>query len=387
MDKKTIAIVSTFPPSMQSLNEYGLHLAINFATNESVGRVIIIADQLDGPKEELEINPKIKVQRVWRFNSISTFAKITNAIKKSQPDLVIFNIQTASFGDREIPSALGLMTPFIARITRRKIGVIAHNMISGIDLDGTVLKGQKIRQAIVKFGAKVVDWAILHADYVTFTTTTYTNIYQKRFPKRDVNHVPHGTFDTEPTQFIPFEERGKIVVTMGKFGTYKRLETLLEAMQILHQSPSHHDLKLIIGGTDHPNAKGYLESLNEQNANNEFVTFHGYVAEEDIASFFSQARISVFDYSATTGSSGVLHQTASYGAIPVFPAIGDFIDVTDSEGIVGENYEPNDAQDMAKAIERVLFDPDRANSMALKNREAAEELPMSAIIEFHLSKA
>lgn len=114
------------------------------------------------------------------------------------------------------------------------------------------------------------------------------------------------------------------------------------------------------------------------------MRFHGYVSETDIPGFFEQARASVFDYSATTGSSGVLHQNACYGAVPVLPHIGDFVDVARDEGLQGANYAPNNAAEMADAIQQVLENPDWADDLARSNMAAAQGMPFSDVVAYHV---
>ena len=111
-----------------------------------------------------------------------------------------------------------------------------------------------------------------------------------------------------------------------------------------------------------------------------------FLAEDDIPAFFGGARASIFDYSATTGSSGVLHQTACYGAVPVFPAIGDFVDVCRDEGLNGANYTPDDAEDMAKAMHRALNDLETANRLAQANKTASMDLPLAKVVDFHVER-
>ncbi len=384
--QKTIALISAFPPSSKSLNEYGYHLALNFAKDARIGKVIVLADILDEELSEWDLGDKIEVQRVWRFNAVSNPISLLRALREVKPDLALFNLQTASFGDREVPAALGLMAPMLARYRGYQSGVIAHNMVSGVDMEDTVLKGKPIRQNIVKLGAAVIDRSLLKSNYITFTLPSYAEHYSKAFPKANVHHVPHGIFDTDRRDLVPYESRPKRMVTMGKFGTYKRLETLIKAMEILRQSPDHQDLELVIGGTDHPNTAGYMKTIEALCVDKPYIQFHGYVAEEDVPAFFEQSRISVFDYSSTTGSSGVLHQTASYGSVPVFPAIGDFVDIAEDEGIVGENYEPNNAESMAAAIQTLLHDPKRAEKIGESNRKAAEGMPFSTVTDFHIKQ-
>ena len=379
-----IALVSAFPPGKQSLNEYGYHLAKGLAARPDVAEVVVIADKLDHDMPELDLGPKVRVDRVWSFNSLSTLPKLIASIRGAKVDGVIWNLQMATFGDSEATAALGLLAPMGARIAGTPSGVIAHNMVEGVDLDQTVLKGQRLRQLAVRLGSRVITRALLSANYLTVTLRSYYDALQAKYPNKSVYLVPHGTFDTKTEDLAPLAQRPRRIVTMGKFGTYKRLETLLEAFDILRATPGNKDLELMIGGSDHPNTPGYLADIAAKRREDANVKFAGYIAEESIPAFFGDALLSVFDYSATTGSSGVLHQTASYGTVPVFPRIGDFVDVCEDEGISGVNYAAQNASDMAQQMQVALDDLTRSQEMVNSNREAALGFPFEEVIDFHV---
>lgn len=381
-----IALVSAFPPGTGSLNEYGFHLARELAAHPRVSEVVVIADKMETPAEELDMGSKVRVLRTWSFNSLAAGPAIIRTLRREGVDGAIWNLQTASFGDRELPAALGLMAPALARRMACPTGVIAHNLVAGVDLESTKLKGQAVRQFIVRLGGSVVTRVMLGATYTTVTLKSYADFLDAMHPEASVYHVPHGTFDTEEREVLPLAERPKRIVTMGKFGTYKRLETLLAAFDKLRLHAEFSDYELIIGGADHPGTPGYIRGLFAQRMADPAIKVHGYVAEDDIPEFLGTARISVFDYSATTGSSGVLHQTACYGALPVFPDIGDFIDVSRDEGLRGENYAPNDAEEMAEALNRSLSDLEAAQAIADSNLQASRQLPLSSIVDFHIRK-
>ena len=381
-----IGLVSAFPPGQLSLNEYGLHFARHLAARPDVAEVVVLADLLPAAIAELDLGPKIRVRRVWRFNGAGSAAVILRAARAERVDGLIFNLQTATFGDRELPAALGLMAPMLARLSGLSSGIIAHNIIAGVDLEQTILKGQPIRQFVVRKAGAIVTRAMMMATYVTTTLRTYADILKTAYPRADVSLVPHGTFDISARPWVPHSDRPRCIVTMGKFGTYKRLETLLAAFDILRADGKRADLKLLIGGTDHPNAAGYMQQLAASRASDSGVIFKGYVAEDDIPAFFEDALISVFDYEATTGSSGVLHQTASYGATPVFPHIGDFVDLCRDEGLEGYHYAPGSAVEMAAAMTRALDEPLAAEALARSNREAALGTPMAEVVAFHVER-
>ena len=384
--EQRIALVSAFPPGQKSLNEYGLHLAKGLADRSDVDEVVVLADVLDQPASELDLGPKVRVDRVWRFNDPFSALRINNALIKHKVIGALWNLQTATFGDREIPAALGHFAPPLARALGFQSGVIAHNIIAGIDLESTQLRGQKMRQAIVRLGASLACRAMLAANYTTVTLQGYYEHIRQTYPNADIHLVPHGTFDTSSSDVIPLAGRPKRIVTMGKFGTYKRLDTLIEAFDLLRSERCYQDYELVIGGSDHPNAPGYLASLISQREQDSGIVFHGYVAEEDVSAFFGGARLCVFDYIATTGSSGVLHQAASYGVVPVFPRIGDFVDLCRDEGLAGEHFEASDAASLAAAMRRVLEDLTSAQRCADTNVNASQGMPFSGVIDFHAQR-
>lgn len=381
-----IALVSAFPPGQRSLNEYGLHFANALASHPDVSEVIVLADRLPHPMAEQDHGPKILVRRVWDFNRATTCISLLRAMRAERPDAVIYNLQSASFGDREIPAALGLMSPALSRLMGWKSGIVAHNVIAGIDLDSTQLKGQRLRQAIVSAGGAVITRVMSWASYMTVTLRSYVDLLSDRVPNADVTLVPHGTFNVGARPWVPIEARPMRIVTMGKFGTYKRLETLLAAFDILRENPETPPVELVIGGTDHPNTPGYVANLALKRKDDPAVQFAGYVAEEDVPGFFESGRLAVFDYEATTGSSGVLHQAASLGAVPIFPRIGDFIDLCEDEGLTGSHFAPGDARDLADRMKSLLSDSAECNRIAKANRIAVEAIPMSDIAHWHMVK-
>lgn len=381
-----LALVTAFPPAQRSLNEYGLHLAVGLANHPAVSEVVVIADRMEAPLPELVLNAKIRVERVWTFNSVGNAPRILSALRRRCPDGALFNLQTATFGDRELPAGAGLLTPLLTRLAGIPNGVIAHNLLAGVDLEQTVLKGQPIRQRIARTGAAVVTRAMASADYITTTLPGYVEILRAQCPRSAIFHVPHGTFDTEKRDLSPFGARQKRIVTMGKFGTYKRLETLLAAFDIVRRDPLHRDAHLQIGGADHPNAPGYMNEMAARRRDDSGISFTGYVAEEDIPAFFENARLCVMDYTTTTGSSGVMHQAATYGAVPVYPLIGDFVDLYRHEGLTGGHYSPGNEVEMAAAITDLLSNPDTAAAIASANRDAVMQIPFSDVIDFHIAR-
>jgi glycosyltransferase involved in cell wall biosynthesis len=172
-------------------------------------------------------------------------------------------------------------------------------------------------------------------------------------------------------------------MTFGKFGTYKKVEGMIEAVEMVRKS-TELDLEVVIAGTDNPNVPGYLEGVKEQYKHIPQVRFTGYVEEEDVPVIFNESAVVVFPYTSTTGSSGVLHQAGSYGKAVVMPDLGDLALLVQDEGYKGEFFEPTSVESLASAIEALVTNEAHRLSIAKANYEAATAHPMSQIAEMYI---
>jgi len=383
---KTLAIVTAFPPSAGSLNEYGFHLVNAFAARTDIEKIIVIADKYEGTTPELDLGPKVEVRRVWRFNSPFAGLHILRALKNCKAEGALYNLQTASFGDSEIPAALGLLTPVISQKISMPSGVIMHNLVEAVDLSKTNLASSPLRQKLVACASYFVTKTMLMSGFMTVTLDSFWDILEDKYKAKNAFMVPHGSFSTASEERISsLEDRSRIVVTMGKFGTYKRLERTIGAIQKLNMAlADSQKIKLVIGGSDHPATAGYLETLAAEHETDSNIVFHGYVAEEEVSHFFTQAKLAIFDYDSTTGSSGVLHQAAIYGTPAAYPMMGDFIDVTEREGLRGFNFKPLDQSALEEAILKCLSDTQTAQSYADNNIDISKGVTMNTVASIQL---
>ena len=259
-----------------------------------------------------------------------------------------------------------------------------------MDLSQTNLANSPLRQKLVAAASYFVTKTMLMSGYMTVTLDSFWDILKEKYKARNAFMVPHGSFPVNIVSPIPrLKERSNIIVTMGKFGTYKRLERTIGAIQNLNSTRgATAKLRLIIGGTDHPAKAGYLKQLAVKYNSDANIIFHGYVAEEDVAKFFTQAKLAIFDYDSTTGSSGVLHQATIYGTPAAYPMIGDFIDVSEREGLQGFNFKALDQSALEQVILDCFNEPNRAQRIAEDNLAVSKGVTMNTVasIQFQLLK-
>ena len=380
-----LAIVTAYPPSKVTLTEYGYHLVKHFRLQDEVSELVLITDRTEEAKDLdfKEEGCKITVKESWDFNSYTNFFRIAKAIESEKPDAVLFNLQFLKFGDKKVPAALGLMLPMYCRFRGIPTISLLHNIMEQVDLDNAGITGNRFLQRIYNFIGTTLTRMVLRSDILAVTIKKYVDILEKKYRTRNVALVPHGTFETPEEPVYELPEGPKQVMAFGKFGTYKKVEILIEAVEMIRKR-SDLDMEIVIAGTDSPNTPGYLENVARKYAHVKGLRFTGYVAEEDVPGLFQDSAVTVFPYTSTTGSSGVLHQAGCYGKAAVLPDLGDLSHLIQDEGYAGEFFNPAEVSSLADAIQKVLDNDDYRVELGQTNYRAACAIPMSRIATMYL---
>jgi glycosyltransferase involved in cell wall biosynthesis len=172
------------------------------------------------------------------------------------------------------------------------------------------------------------------------------------------------------------------ILAIGHWGTYKRLETLMEAFPaVLQRVPN---ARLIIAGANHHTRPGYWESIRDRYRTNQRIEFRGYVAEESVPELFRTSSVVVLPYDSATGSSGPAHQACEYGVPVVSADIGDFRDMASDENMVIRFYKTGDPADLAAQLIALLESPEEQRRAAEQNYSAAIRMTMPHIVRHYL---
>jgi glycosyltransferase involved in cell wall biosynthesis len=383
--KLKIAVVSSYPPSKRTLNEYGFYLINHFRNKPNdYSKVSIISDTLpDGTYFNFP-DGKVETEafQVWDFNLWTNPIKILRAVKKSKADIVLYNMQFLSFGDRKIPAALGLLTPLLTKLSGYPSVVLLHNILEQVDLNAAGITQNKLLAKAYNFIGTLLTKFILSADLLAVTIPKYVEILEEKYKAKNVVLIPHGSFEIPEMPDFGLPKGPLQVMAFGKFGTYKKVEAMIEAVELIRKRTSL-DIEIVVAGTDSPNTPGYLKSTQEQYNHVSQMRFTGYVAEEDVPRIFSESAVVVFPYTSTTGSSGVLHQAGSYGKAAIMPNLGDLAMLVKEEGYGGEFFNPESVESLADAIQKVLEDEKYRIKLSRQNYFAAASLPMNDLADWY----
>lgn len=377
-----LAVVSAWPPGRGSLNEYGVHLVTALADQPDVDAVHVVADT----EAHRSRAGKVAVEPCWTFNAWPNALRILRAVRSLQPDAVIFNLQFASFGDRKVPGGLGLLAPWLVRRSGVPTTVLLHNLVDTVDMQAAGFAGSPLVARLMTTAGRLLTRALLRADLVALTIPRYVELLRDSYGATNVVLAPHGSF-TELTGLSPADTAvppgPRRIMAFGKWGTYKTVDVLVEAYQVL-RGRGYDDLELVLAGTDSPNSAGYMAAVAQRYADLPGLVLPGYVAEADVEPLFRSSSVVAFPYTSTTGSSGVLHQAGEYGRAAVLPRIGDLVDIIEEEGFAGVYFLPGDAVSLADALAEVLDDPARRVELGERNLAAAAGIPIREVAHWHV---
>lgn len=367
-----ICLVTTFPPSQGGLSEYGLHIAQELRRNPFLS-LTILGDKVSTTEPELE---DFSVVRCWSFDDPLNVLRILKTIREIKPDVVWFNLLFSTFGRNPLNAFLGLMTPVLARMSGCYTHITLHHLMDTVDL-----KDAGVRHArVYRTAGAIATRMLLLANSVSVLMPGYRKILRDKYGRDNVHLRSHGILTTRP-EYPDFARRGNPehrVLAFGKWGTYKRLELMVEAFEKISQALPN--ARLVIGGGDHPQAAGYVESVRQKCVGNPKIEFTGYVPEERIPNLFQSATVAVMPYSSSTGCSGVAHLACAYG-VPILCAdLPDFRQMGEGEEIAIEFYKPGDAEDLANCLIRFLTNPARQEEMAAQNYFTALRMTMPTIV-------
>jgi glycosyltransferase involved in cell wall biosynthesis len=388
-----ICLIGTFPPSGRQLNEYAFHIARELRRHEDI-ELTILSDELtacefatdeNGDPLGIEAQPELpgfNGVRCWRFGSMSNPVRLLKEIRRVNPDIVWFNLVFSSFATPENPVAAfaGLSAPALVRAAGYFTHITLHHILEHVDFAAAGVK----RERLFRLGTRLATKALLKANSISVLLPGYHHTLLDKYGAQNVLLGTHGTFGTTATP-PDFSKRGnpdQRILAIGHWGTYKRLETLMEAFpKVLERVPN---ARLVIAGANHHQRPGYWESIRAAQPRHLPIDFKGYIAEEDIPELFQGTSVLILPYDSATGSSGPAHQACEFGVPIVSADLPDFRSMAADEDMAIRFYERGNADNLADEISEILLSPQLEREMAQHNFAAGVEMTITNVVNNYL---
>ncbi len=367
-----IVVVSSFPPTVAGVSDYGGHLAQHLAADPRVADVTALADQVPGAPRHQQVG-RVHVRRVWGSNRAGTGPALIRELGTLRPDAVWFNLGLTMFGTRPLAAASGLLAPLTATLMGYRTVVTLHELPALADLAALGLRARYERYA-----AALMPRLLLGATTVVVTLGRYRRFLIDRYGARNIRRIPLGAYGRpEPMS----EPKPETVLVFGTFGPHKEPGLVAEAVARLRRSrPS---LRLIVAGADHPRYPGFMADTSARYGLN--GSWIGYVPAERLAGLFARATLVVVPSRASTGSSGVIYRALSHGRPVLASDLPDFRGLAQDEDLELAWFPPGDAAGLTGALDALLNDRARRRRLVAHNLQRIERLTPARIADAYLA--
>ena len=356
-----LVIVSPFPPSITGIGQYGYHLTRAFANSGVFSRLTVLAGAAERGRHPNHLG-FTEIDYCWGPDSLHARPAILSRIRNLKPDLVWFNLGASIFGKSPLSNLSGLLTPMISSRAVPTV-VTLHELVELADLRALNAPGG----VLAPLGARLLTRLATQADVVCLTMQHYADWLQSRGV--DCAHIPIGAYH-EPELFEETEPCEILFFTT--LAPYKGLELLLEAfLRLRRESPA---LRLTIAGTAHTRFPNYAEQLKMRFDESEGVQWLGQIPEDDVKGLFKQAKLVILPYAASTGSSSVLYQAATWGRAVIASDLSEIQKLTLENNLQVQFFENNNLESLCDAIRLLLNSPVLRRAQAQHNFHSIQHL-------------
>lgn len=358
-----LAIVSPFPPAITGIGQYGYHITRAIVNTGEFSRITVLAGA-----NANSINPSnhlgnAEIAYCWQPGQLKARQAILSGVKRLNPDLVWFNLGASVFGRSPLLNLSGMFTPMFTRRMGYPTVVTLHELIALADLRALNAPGG----ILAPFGARLLTKAATQADVVCLTMRHYVDWLSTRGV--DCMHIPIGAYH-EPE--LLEEEASQEFLFFTTLAPFKGLEILLTAFDNLRtEFPK---IKLTIAGVEHSRFPNYANDLKIRFNGTHNIQWLGQVAEEDVIELFRRAQIVVLPYTASTGSSSVLYQAATWGRAVAASDLNENQKLARENDLQLQFFKSGNAESLQNTLRTLLLSPEIRSAQAKHNFNSIQKV-------------
>lgn len=216
----------------------------------------------------------------------------------------------------------------------------------------------KTPQGIMDFGYRRADRLIVHGEEIKRQAAKSLGV-----PLSKIHSVPHIAIGRTPG-VVHETARRNAILFFGRIWEYKGLEYLIRAEPLISRVIP--DVQIVIAGEGEDFAR--YERLMARRER--FVVHNRYVSATERDELFASCNLVVLPYVEAT-QSGVIPVAYSFDKPVVATRVGALAEAVD-DGVTGELVAPRDVDALARAIIRLLQEPERCRQMGLAARRKLE---------------
>lgn len=330
-----IAFFSALPPFRGGISSFS-HLLVNALKGKSLIEAFTFKKQYPGflfPGEsQFSKSQKTSFPRIVTSYNPLTYLKAGRKLRQSKPDVFVVNYwmpffapMYAFFAKRFSKSVFKValihnLTPHEERFFDRFL-----NRLFLKNFDAFVVLSEKVNQDLLSYRPNAVSVVIPHPTYAQFGE------------RKD---------GLKAREYFNISADAKVLLFFGLIRDYKGLDILIEAMHQLDDSYT-----LLIAGEIYGDKKKYMKVI-EPISKGKVILHDHFIADEDVATYFSAADCCVLPYKAGT-QSGIQAIAASF-EVPVLVSKNGGLHESITDGKNGFVIEELSPQSLTNKIQNVF---------------------------------
>ncbi|MBX3437571.1 MAG: glycosyltransferase family 4 protein [Planctomycetaceae bacterium] len=232
---------------------------------------------------------------------------------------------------------------------------------------------QKTPQAILNYGYRRAQRAIVHSEYVRQQVVDLLKISASKVDV--VPHVAIGERDADSSHAeapSPLDSQEPKILFFGRIWEYKGLEFFIRAQPDV--SSRFPNARFVIGGSGEDFDR-YKQLMSDRER---FDVYNEWISDELRTRLFQEASVVVLPY-IEASQSGVIPVAYSFAKPVIVSRVGGLPEMVE-DGRTGFIVPPRDSGALARAITALLQNPDRRRAMGIAGQEKLQRECAPAVV-------
>jgi len=365
--KMKITLIGTLPPIVgisdtcyEQVNSISKHVDINFIDFKSLYPRLLFPGKITDQSFTIKANENVNIERLISWYNPLSWIK---AGLKPKTDVIHFHWWTFYL----FPIFFTII--LILKIRGKKIICETHNILGH--------ETSLIDVFLTKIIFKLPDCFMVHTEDSKKKLMEWFDI------KKEISIIPLGLpafylnkkiSKTQAREYLNLKSKDRVLLFFGNIREYKGLKSLIKAFSIVTKQAN--DVKLIIAGHPWVDWQEYQNLINELKLEKHIQKYLKFVPTSEVKYFFSACDLVILPYKSFDAQSGPGRISLLFHKPLIVTNVGGLPDLVDNKDCI---IEPDDYENMAKSIIKVLKDKKTLDKLSKHSEELYKKFSWSDI--------
>ena len=322
-DSLRVSFVGNFYNHGVPLAQWATGFVLLLSKIKKIEEVNVLCPSNTEGKAEMQLPEGVRIIPCFDIEKPLTLINLLKELSKGQPDIIFFNLNSTSFGNKSLTNLIGLLITFLAPLFGKRYKIIYHSSVITNDPEklGYNKPYDKLRRAVLS----VLEFSIFRFLDTFVLLDTYKTIIDKSVRKNKVKTLKNHYLEALPTIFMNgFMEQSELkkektentlhptILLPGSWGPQKNLELALKSLNNLRKGG--YSFRVVITGGPNSHFADYANVFDRLISQyGDIITESiGYIAENEMMKIFLNSDLILMPYNTSGGHSGILEMAAFF---------------------------------------------------------------------------